>query len=327
MKETIVVTGGAGFIGSALIWRLNQMGEDNILIVDSLGGSEKWRNIAGLRFADYMEKDDFLQEVLSGDIPDSITTIFHFGACSSTTEGDLRYLIKNNYEYSKTLAEYALGAGLRLIYASSAATYGDGSGGYRDDEETIGNLRPMNAYGFSKQLFDLRARREGWLEKMIGLKFFNVFGPNEYHKESMRSMACKGFEQIRAKRKINLFHSYRDGYMDGEQDRDFIYIKDAVEMVIFIHQHPELHGIYNIGSGSAQTWNTLAHALFDVAGLRQQIQYIPMPEEIKETYQYHTEADMSKLRRAGYDKPVTPLPEAVADYVKEYLQPGRYLNY
>ena len=326
MKETIVVTGGAGFIGSALVWRLNQMGEDNILIVDSLGGGEKWRNIVGLRFADYMEKDDFLQAVLSRSIPDSITAIFHFGACSSTTEGDLRYLIKNNYEYSKALAEYALGAGVRLIYASSAATYGDGSSGYRDDEETIGNLRPMNAYGFSKQIFDLRARREGWLEKMVGLKFFNVFGPNEYHKGSMRSMVCKGFEQIKAKGKINLFHSYRDGYMDGEQDRDFIYVKDAVEMVIFFHQHPELRGIYNIGSGSAQTWNTLARALFDVTGLRRQIQYIPMPDEIKETYQYHTEADMSKLRRAGYDKPLTPLPEAVADYVREYLQPGRYLS-
>ena len=326
MKETIVVTGGAGFIGSALVWRLNQLGEDNILIVDSLGGGGKWRNIAGLRFSDYMEKDDFLQAVLSRNIPDSITTIFHFGACSSTTEGDLRYLIKNNYEYSKILAEYAVGTGVRLIYASSAATYGDGSSGYRDDEETIGNLRPMNAYGFSKQLFDLHALRQGWLEAIVGLKFFNVFGPNEYHKGSMRSMACKGFEQIRAKGKINLFHSYREGYMDGEQDRDFIYVKDAVEMVIFIYQHPELYGLFNIGSGSAQTWNMLARSLFEVMQARRQIQYIPMPEEIRETYQYHTEADMSKLRRAGYDKPLTPLPEAVADYVKEYLQPGRYLS-
>ena len=326
MNETIVVTGGSGFIGSALIWRLNQLGEDNILIVDSLGRSDKWRNISGLNFADYIEKDDFLQKIISGGLPDSIKTIFHFGACSSTTEDDIRYLIKNNYEFSKILAGYAFDAGIRFIYASSAATYGDGGQGYRDDENIIDSLRPMNGYGFSKQIFDLHARREGWLEKIVGLKFFNVFGPNEYHKETMRSMVCKGFEQIRDKGKINLFHSYRNGYMDGEQDRDFIYIKDAVEMVIFTYRHPELHGLFNIGSGTAHTWNTLARILFDVMEKSRHIQYVPIPDEIKETYQYHTQADISKLRLAGYEEPLTPFSDAISDYVINYLRKGKYLG-
>ncbi|MDP8213937.1 MAG: ADP-glyceromanno-heptose 6-epimerase [Candidatus Euphemobacter frigidus] len=325
MKEMIVVTGGAGFIGSALVWKLNQLGQDNILVVDSLGSGDKWRNIAGLRFADYMEKDDFREAVISRSLPGSIKTIFHLGACSSTTEADLRYLIKNNYEYSKVLAEFALAAGVRLIYASSAATYGDGTNGYSDNISKLSLLRPLNGYGFSKHIFDLRAYRQGWLEKIVGLKFFNVFGPNEYHKGSMRSMVCKGYEQIAATGKINLFSSYRDGYPDGEQERDFIYIKDAVEMVVFIYEHPKLHGIFNIGSGSARTWNTLADALFEAMEVKPQIEYIPMLEEIKETYQYHTEAEMTRLRRSGYDRPVTALPEAVADYVKNYLIPGRYL--
>ncbi len=326
MKEKIVVTGGAGFIGSALVWDLNRKGEDDIIIVDSLGSGEKWKNLASLRFADYLEKDDFLQLVTAGRLPDSIEAIFHFGACSSTSETDLRYLIQNNYQYSKSLAEYALGGGIRFIYASSAATYGDGSNGYGDDESTIGNLRPLNGYGFSKHLFDLHARREGWLDRITGLKFFNVFGPNEYHKGDMRSMVCKGFEQIKAKGKMNLFHSYRDGYMDGEQERDFIYVKDAVDMVLFLYERPGLKGLFNIGSGTARTWNDLAHAIFDVMQLRRQIQYIPIPEAIKDAYQYHTEADMGKLRRAGYEKDTLPLEEAVADYVKEYLLPGRYLS-
>lgn len=326
MKENIIVTGGAGFIGSALIWKLNQLGEDNIMIVDSLGKSAKWKNICGLGFSDYMEQDDFLRMIVSQGIPDSVETVFHFGACSSTTEEDIRYLIKNNYEFSKILAECSISAGIRFIYASSAATYGDGSWGYSDDDDSIRTLRPLNGYGFSKQLFDLYAQSRGWLNRIVGLKFFNVFGPNEYHKENMRSMVCKGFYQIREKGKINLFHSYRDGYMDGEQDRDFIYIKDAVNMVLHIYHHPELYGLYNIGSGQAQTWNTLARALFDAIEKRCQIQYIPMPEEIKETYQYHTEADISKLRRAGYEDPITPLADSVSDYVNNYLRNKKYLG-
>ncbi len=322
---TIVITGGAGFIGSALAWRLNQEGERDILIVDSLGAGEKWKNLAGLSFSDYQEKDDFLERVRQRDLPDTLKTIFHFGACSSTAETDTRYLVKNNFEYSKTLAAYALEAGVRFIYASSAATYGSGDRGYGDREKELEKLRPLNKYGFSKHLFDLYAHRQGWLEKIVGLKFFNVFGPNEYHKGPMRSMVCKGYEQIRDRGRLQLFLSYRDGWRDGEQDRDFIYIKDALEMVLFIHRSPGLSGIFNIGSGTARTWNDLAAAIFSALEAKMQVTYISMPEEIRETYQYHTEAEMEKLRRAGYDRPVASLEEAVADYVQNYLIPECYL--
>jgi len=325
MTEKIVITGGAGFIGSALAAWLNGQGEEDILIVDSLGGGEKWKNLAGVKFSDYQEKDDFLERVRSRDLPPSLETIFHFGACSSTTEADLHYLVKNNFEYSKILAASALEAGVRFIYASSAATYGDGSRGYGDRETDLGGLLPLNKYGFSKHLFDLYARRRGWLEKIVGLKFFNVFGPNEYHKGSMRSMVCKGYEQIRKRGRLQLFQSYRDGWQDGEQDRDFIYIKDALEMVGFVHRRKDLSGIFNIGSGRARTWNELAAALFAALEEKKQITYISMPEEIRDTYQYHTEAEMEKLRRAGYDRPITSLEEAVKDYVLNYLVPGRYL--
>ncbi len=325
MSEKIVITGGAGFIGSALAWRLNREGEEAILLVDSLGTGEKWQNLAGLRFSDYQEKDDFLERVRSRDLPDTLETIFHFGACSSTTEADTRYLVKNNFEYSKTLARYSLQAGIRFIYASSAATYGAGNRGYLDRESGLGELRPLNKYGFSKHLFDLYALRRGWLDRIAGLKFFNVFGPNEYHKGSMRSMVCKGYEQIRQRGRMRLFQSCRDGWLDGEQDRDFIYIKDALEMVLFIYRNPSLSGIFNIGSGRARTWNELAAALFAALEAETQIVYVSMPEEIRETYQYHTEAEMEKLFRAGYDRPAASLEEAVKDYVVNYLVPGRYL--
>ncbi len=325
MSEKIVITGGAGFIGSALAWSLNRQGEEDILIVDSLGAAEKWENLAGMRFSDYQEKDDFLERVRKRDLPDSLETIFHFGACSSTTEADTRYLVKNNFEYSKILARYSLEAGIRFIYASSAATYGDGSRGYGDRESELGGLRPLNKYGFSKHLFDLYALRRGWLESIVGLKFFNVYGPNEYHKGSMRSMVCKGYEQICQRGRMRLFQSYRDGFLDGEQDRDFIYIKDALEMVLFIYRNPSLSGIFNIGSGEARTWNDLGTALFDSLEKEKQIVYITMPEEIRATYQYHTEAEMEKLRRAGYDRPVASLEEGIRDYVVNYLVPGRYL--
>lgn len=326
MSEKIVITGGAGFIGSALAWRLNREGEDAILIVDSLGTDEKWENLAGLQISDYQEKDDFLDRVRKRDLPDSLETIFHFGACSSTTEADARYLVKNNFEYSKILARYSLEAGVRFIYASSAATYGDGSRGYRDRESELGGLRPLNKYGFSKHLFDLYTLRRGWLDKIVGLKFFNVYGPNEYHKGSMRSMVCKGYEQICQSGRMCLFQSCRDGWLDGEQDRDFIYIKDALDMILFIHRNPSLSGIFNIGSGQARTWKDLGNALFDSLEQERQLTYVSMPEEIRPNYQYHTEAEMEKLRQAGYDRPAISLEEGIRDYVVNYLMPGYYLT-
>lgn len=325
MSEKIIITGGAGFIGSALAWRLNREGEEAIVIVDSLGTGEKWENLAGLQISDYQEKDDFLDRVRRRDLPASLETIFHFGACSSTTEADARYLVKNNFEYSKTLARYSLEAGVRFIYASSAATYGDGSRGYCDRESELRRLRPLNKYGFSKHLFDLYALCRGWLDKIVGLKFFNVYGPNEYHKGSMRSMVCKGYDQIRQGGRMSLFKSCRDGWLDGEQDRDFIYIKDALEMILFLYRNPSLSGIFNIGSGRARTWNDLGNALFDSLERERQIVYVSMPEEIRPNYQYHTEAGMEKLHQAGYDRPTTSLEEGIRDYVVNYLVPGRYL--
>ncbi|MEA2034134.1 MAG: ADP-glyceromanno-heptose 6-epimerase, partial [Euryarchaeota archaeon] len=319
-------TGGAGFIGSALVWKLNQLGEDNIIIVDSLRESEKWKNISSLNFRDYLEKDDFLSGITSRSWTDEIKAVFHLGACSSTTEQDIRYLIKNNYEYTKTLAGSCAAGGVRFIYASSAATYGDGRQGYRDDADEIDRLRPLNGYGFSKQLFDLWARREGLLDRIAGLKYFNVFGPNEYHKGDMRSMVCKGFEQIQATGRLRLFKSEDQNYADGEQERDFVYVKDAVTMTVYFYQHPDKNGLFNIGTGRAQTWNTLAAAIFAALEKPVKIDYIPLPDHLRGKYQYHTRAEIDRLRGAGCTDPFTSLKEAIRDYVQNYLLPGAYLE-
>jgi len=320
----IIVTGGAGFIGSAIVWELNKRGEDDILIVDSLGKSDKWKNLCSLRFSDYIEKDVFLEKILHESFFD-VSALIHMGACSSTTERDARYLITNNYEYTKHLANYAHRHDVRFIYASSAATYGDGSQGYSDDESSIERLRPLNMYGYSKHLFDLWAKRNGMLDHIVGLKYFNVFGPNEYHKGDMRSVMIKAYEQIQADGKIRLFKSYRKEYADGEQMRDFLYVKDAVKMTLFFLEHPEINGIFNAGTGVARTWNALAKAVFAALELEPQIEYIDMPETLRNRYQYFTQADISKLQRVGYTVSPTSLEEAVRDYVQNYLQPQKHL--
>lgn len=319
----IIVTGGAGFIGSAIVWKLNQRGENDILIVDSLRESDKWKNLRPLRFWDYVEKDDFLEKIINEDFKESVSALIHMGACSDTTERDARYLVKNNYEYTKYLATYSRIHNVRFIYASSAATYGDGSQGYSDDESSLLSLRPLNMYGYSKHLFDLWAKRNSMLKYIVGLKYFNVFGPNEYHKGEMRSVVIKAYEQVQTEGKIRLFKSYRDEYADGEQMRDFLYVKDAVKMTLFFLDHPEINGIFNVGTGTARTWNSLAKAVFDALELEPQIEYIDMPEELRGHYQYYTQADMSKLRSAGYTDSITSLEDAVRDYVQNYLQPLR----
>ncbi|MBO5693831.1 MAG: ADP-glyceromanno-heptose 6-epimerase, partial [Lentisphaeria bacterium] len=250
-----IVTGASGLIGSAAVWALNKAGEHDILAVDHLGTSEKWKNLRALRFTDYMERDTFMEYLLQGDILDGVQGIIHMGACSSTTETDATYLVHNNFEYTKTLAELAAAKGIRFIYASSAATYGDGEQGYKDDESQIEKLRPLNMYGYSKQMFDLWAKKNGLLKEITGVKFTNVYGPNELHKGGMRSMVCRSFEQIRDNGCVNLFKSYHPDYADGEQKRDFLYVKDAVDMVLFLLERKNLTGLYNIGSGKAETWN------------------------------------------------------------------------
>ena len=322
----ILVTGGAGFIGSAIVAELNARGIEDILIVDILGKGERWKNLRNLSFADYMEADDFSEMVSDSDVGLEPEAIIHMGACSDTTERDCSYLAKNNYEFSKLLAGWAMETGARFIYASSAATYGDGSQGFSDDEAAIECLRPLNMYGYSKQLFDLWCRRSGLLGKFVGLKFFNVFGPNEYHKADMRSFVVKAFEQINATGQVKLFKSHRPDFGDGEQLRDFIYIKDTVDMTLFFLDHAELSGLYNVGTGQARNWNDLAKATFAAMGREANIEYIPMPEHLQGKYQYYTQAEISKIRNAGYSKETTTLEDAITDYVQNYLMKDAYLG-
>lgn len=320
----IVVTGGAGFIGSALVHALNRRGCADILIVDIEDHPEKKNNLAPLKFSRLVDPDTFLEQVRDGSLK-GVETLFHLGACSSTTETDVDFLARNNFQYTRHLARFCLDRDIRFIYASSAATYGDGRQGYSDDVSQLEILKPLNPYGRSKQDFDRWAQQEGALGRIVGLKYFNVFGPNEYHKEDMRSMVLKGYEQIRGTGKIRLFKSYKPEYGDGEQVRDFIYIQDAVAMTLFFLDHPEINGLFNVGTGQARCWNDLARALFAAMDQEAVIEYIEMPVAIRDQYQYHTCAEMGKIQGAGYTRPLRTLEEAVADYVTRYLIPGRHL--
>lgn len=313
----VLVTGGAGFIGSALIWALNARGGERIVVSDRLGTDEKWRNLTPLRFFDYVEADDLLPRLQSGALG-AFDLVLHLGACSATTERDASFLIRNNYEYTKDLAAWSLAQGARFVYASSAATYGDGSAGM-SDTAPIEPLRPLNMYGYSKQLFDLHAQRAGLLEGIVGLKYFNVFGPNEDHKADMRSLVHKATAQAQEEGVIRLFRSYRPDYRDGEQKRDFLYVKDAVAMTLHLAANPAAGGLFNLGSGGARTWLDLARAVFAALGREPRIEFIDMPAALQGKYQYFTEADLSKLRASGYSAPVTSLEEAVRDYVQNYL--------
>jgi ADP-L-glycero-D-manno-heptose 6-epimerase len=322
----IIVTGGAGFIGSALIAALNKRGIDDILVVDRLGSDQRWKNLINLRFADYLDKDEFLEMVAEDVLPFSTEAVFHLGACSSTTETDASFLMENNFEYTRQLAQWTTEENIRFIYASSAATYGDGENGFADDEEKLEILKPLNPYGYSKQLFDLWAKRNGLLGKIVGLKYFNVFGPNEYHKADMRSFVLKAFEQINSTGKVRLFKSHKPDYRDGEQKRDFLYVKDAVDMTLFFFDNPDTSGIYNLGAGVARSWNDLAKAVFAAMGKKPNIEYIDMPDSVRNQYQYFTEADITKLRDIGYDKQITSLEESIRDYVTQYLEQDAYLS-
>lgn len=314
----IVVTGGAGFIGSAYVWYLNKKGFDNIIIVDKLRTSDKWKNLLNKKFEDYIEKEKFLELIKSNKIP-IIDVIIHMGACSSTTERNADYMMSNNYEYSKILAKWCAENNKRLIYASSGATYGDGSIGYSDSNETTLKLKPLNIYGYSKHLFDLWILKHKLDKKFVGLKFFNVFGPNEYHKEDMRSVVCKAYFQIKNRGKLKLFKSHKKGIADGEQRRDFIYIKDVIKIMHFFFENPQITGIYNVGTGKARTFKDLAKATFEAMNKPVKIKYIPMPVSIRDRYQYFTQAEISKLRNAGYTEEFTPLEDAIKDYVQNYL--------
>jgi ADP-L-glycero-D-manno-heptose 6-epimerase len=312
--QRVIVTGGAGFIGRNVIAALNEQGVTDILLVDDLGHGPKWRNLLDLDFADIMSIDEFRYN-LRHDLLQQVDAVIHLGACSSTTETNADYLLDNNYRYSRELCQWCLDKDIRFVYASSAATYGDGSLGYSDDLELLPRLRPLNMYGYSKHLFDLWVLHHGLFDRVVGLKYFNVYGPGEAHKGDMRSVVHKAWGQIRETGRVRLFKSYRREIPDGGQTRDFVYVRDAVAVTLFFAAECEVGGLFNVGTGVARTWNDLAAAVFAAMGRPVQIEYIEMPPEIRDRYQYHTQAEIQKLRNAGYDTPFTPLEEGVRDYV------------
>ncbi len=319
-NKIIVITGASGFIGSGVVRYLNDQGYTNLLLIDNLK-NEKWKNLVGKIFIDILPKEK-LFEFLKGK-EKQIEAFIHLGACSSTLCKDENYLYENNYKFTQKLAQYAVSNDIRFIYASSAATYGDGSQGFSDDISQIHKLIPINMYAYSKQLFDLWARRENLFNKIVGLKYFNVFGPNEYHKGPMASMILKMLDKIKKDGKITLFKSNDPkNYKDGEQKRDFIYVKDAVKMTcVFLEKKfKNVTGLFNIGTGKATNWNELGKALFDSLNKKNNIEYIEMPKELNKQYQNFTQADMTKFMKLFNNKfEMTSIKNAVKDYVLNYL--------
>lgn len=320
----IIVTGGAGFIGSCVVRTLNDAGRDDIIIVDNISETDKWMNMRNKRYIKYVHKSVFLDELPTYK---NVEAIIHMGAQSATTERDFDYLWKNNFEYTKTLWNYCANKQISFIYASSAATYGDGSLGF-DDQMDIDLLRPLNGYGYSKQLFDqwVKHQAQTFPKQHVGLKFFNVYGPNEYFKGSMASLVFHGFKQIQEKGEIRLFKSCNPKYEDGGQLRDFVYVKDICNVIMFFLRNTNFSGLFNVGTGRAQSFRELAEATFHALGMEPNIVYIDMPEKLRGKYQYYTQANMDKLYRLGYPLPFANLEKGVTDYVQNHLAKD-YLNY
>lgn len=324
-RRIIFVTGGAGFIGSNIVARLVQDRSLDIVVCDRLREADlgKWRNIANHPVGDFVSPEDMF-DWLEKRWRD-VEAVVHMGAISSTTEPDADRIIRTNFGLSRDLFRWCADRQRRFIYASSAATYGDGSLGFedRDDFESLASLRPLNAYGWSKALFDVFAARQAGREyappQWAGLKFFNVYGPNEGHKGPMKSVAAQIWPSIRDGQGVQLFKSYREGVPDGGQQRDFVYVRDVAEVVAWLLESPQVSGVYNLGSGRARTFEDLARAVFTAAGRSAEITYIPMPEGIRARYQYFTEARMERLVQAGYPGGFTPLEAGIADYVQRYL--------
>lgn len=320
----IIVTGGAGFIGSCVVRTLNDAGIGDIVVVDDIASTDKWMNLRNKRYLKYVHKTRLLAELYSYE---DVTAVVHMGACSATTERDFDYLWDNNLEFTKALWNFCADRQISFIYASSAATYGDGALGF-DDKMDIDRLLPLNGYGYSKQLFDqwVRHQAERFPAQHVGLKFFNVYGPNEYYKGSMASMIFHGFNQIRADGEIRLFKSCNLEYGDGGQLRDFVYVKDVCAVILWLLEHRDVSGLFNVGTGRAQSFRELAEATFHALRLEPNIRYIDMPEQLRNKYQYYTRAEMQKLREVGYTQPFKDLEAGARDYVQGYLDRG-YENY
>ena len=320
----IIVTGGAGFIGSNIVAQLQEKGYKDIVVVDWLGSDEKWKNIAKRELAAVVQPEnmfDFLSEHT-----DEIDAIIHMGAISATTETDADLIMRSNFELSWKLWCFCRDFKKQFIYASSAATYGDGSLGFVDNDELdfLNSLRPLNAYGWSKALFDRKVARE-LLEgratppQHIGFKFFNVYGPNEYHKGGQKSVIAHIFPVVKADEEVKLFKSYHPDYKDGEQLRDFVWVGDIVSVILWALENKNISGLYNIGTGKARSFYDLAKATWNALGKQEKIGFKDMPVELRGKYQYFTEADLTKLRLAGYTKPMTSLEDGVREYVQNYL--------
>lgn len=318
MSKLIIVTGAAGFIGRNIVAELNRRGYANLVLVDSLGTDEKWKNLVGLQFEDVLQPQDFLARLSDKDFA-SAKAIIHEGACSATTERNADYLLENNYRYTRRLAEWSLEHDVRFVFASSAATYGDGAQGYSDEDSATKGLKPLNMYGYSKHMFDLWALRHGLFDKIVGLKYFNVFGPYEQHKGDMRSVVHKAFGQVLDRGYLELFKSDRPEYADGEQMRDFIYVRDVVDVTLHFAFDKDASGLFNCGTGKARTWKALANAVFAALDKPVDIRFIDMPDALKGKYQYFTQANTDKLRAAGYHAPFTELEDGVKDYIQNYL--------
>jgi len=315
----IVITGGAGMIGSMVAWHLNEAyGRDDLIIVDHLQHPEQWQNLRRRRYSDYLDRDQLLPWLQSGVKPGAV---IHMGAISSTTERDVNLLMQYNFKYSQALWQWCARHEVPFLYASSAATYGSGEHGY--DDNVFDGLKPLNAYGYSKHLFDIWVLRQATLRSTpphwCGFKFFNVYGPNEYHKEDMASMAWHCYRQVRDTGRMRLFRSGRDDYADGMQLRDFVYVKDAVDVVAHFLAHPRTSGIFNVGTGQARSFRDLALAVTQCQERDASIEWIDMPAELQGRYQYFTQASLGKLRDAGYTAPFRSLEEGIADYVRHYL--------
>lgn len=319
----IIITGAAGFIGSALVKKFNDLGKKDLILVDRMRDGKKWMNLRGLKFYEFVHADEFIEsDILSSIFDEGVEAIYHMGACSSTTEKNVDYLMKNNVEYTQILFRYATEYNVPICYASSAATYGDGELGYNDDEEMIYKLMPLNAYGYSKQLVDEWVlKQERVPDQWYGVKFFNVYGPNEYHKGSMSSVVYQAFNQIKDVGFVKLFKSYKEGYKNGEQLRDFVYVKDVVDaMISLIHyDHEGKSGIYNLGTGKARSFLDLVKTTFKAMGIKEKIEFIEMPENLRDQYQYFTEAKMDKLHKALPHLKFHSLEEGIEDYVKNHL--------
>jgi len=324
----IVITGGAGMIGSVIAWHLNTiLGREDIVIVDRINHPDQWQNLCHRQYANYLDKDELLPWLENAS---DIDAVIHMGAISATTERDFNKLVQDNIRYSQDLWSWCAKNKVPFIYASSAATYGDGGQGYIDDESKTNTLRPLNGYGYSKQFFDQWALAQikagaATPPHWYGFKFFNVYGPNEYHKERMASVALHSFNQFNEHGTVKLFKSHQEGYEDGMQLRDFVYVKDAAAVVVHFLMKKGTSGIYNIGTGKARAFKDLATAVMTSLNKQPNITYIDMPQDLHGKYQYFTEADMTKLLAAGYTQPFHTLEDGVRDYVQNYLtQPDPY---